>query len=250
VKRRLALSLSLLALTGCATGTGVKLWAPATWFSHAPADKVDKAAARVTLASDAAIIEAQKAAHETQYALLVAGDSRTVKVASESNDATVTLLDQVAGPLKVDDLAKIKAAVTNLISENAEIRAKAEKERAESMKTVATVSAQLEAAVRDSQTANDALRAAYDRENKLANQLRSQKALLWIAGGFAVLLSAGYIYLRFFLGGMPTAIGSLLKRAEDGHSLTASEIRDHIDTAFHDKPSVLSSIASAYRKTQ
>ena len=55
--------------------------------------------------------------------------------------------------------------------------------------------------------AEEKLRVAFDKENALANELRSQRALVWIACGLAVLFAAAWVYLKFFLGGFPQAIG-------------------------------------------
>lgn len=249
MKRLLALSLLLLALSGCATTGGSRWYAPVTWFSHAVADKADRAEAKVTIAREDAIRAAQKATHETQFALALAGASRPVTVAAQSNDTAVSLLDQAAGPLQLADLAKSKDFIVRLVSENAEIRSAAENERLKSDKQNAVISVKLAEAIRDSQTANDKLRAGFDRENALANDLRASRALHWILGSVAVLFAAGWVYLRFFLGGMPSAIGSLIASAESGH-MSADDIREHINTAFHDKPSVLSSIAAAYHKSK
>lgn len=249
--RHLAALLALSLLSGCATtGTGSHWWAPATWFSHAPAEKADRAVARVEIAQDAAIKAAQRSVHETAYALASAPISRPVTVAVGSNDTAVSLLDQVVGPMSVGDAQAARKQVAALLSENAAIRAEAEVTRSRQLAINAEVSSQLAKAVRDSQTANDKLRDAFDRENQLANQLRSQKALLWIAGSLSVLFAAGWIYLRFFLGGMPSALGSLISKAESGDSLTATDIRSHIDTIFHDKPSVLASVAAAYHRAK
>src|SRR6185295_11362241 len=86
--------------------------------------------------------------------------------------------------------------------------------RKRDLEGIAKVSAQLEAAVRDSQTANDKLRSAFDRENALADELRSERALKWILGSLAVLAMAGWLYVRFFLGGLPAVTGGLLARLE------------------------------------
>lgn len=250
--RRYLLGATLaLALTGCATtGTGSKWYAPATWFSSAPAANADKATARVEIAQEAAIKAAQRSAHETAYALAAAPLSRPVTVAVGSNDTAMGLLDQVAGPLSITDASMARDRVAALMSENAAIRAEAEAQRAKDQAGIATISDKLAKAVQESQTANDKLRVAFDRENELANQLRSQKALLWIAGSLSVLFAAGWVYLRFFLGGMPSAIGGLINHAEKGQSLTAADIRQYIDTAFHEKPSVLASVAAAYHKAK
>jgi hypothetical protein len=166
--------LCILLLSGCATGTGVRWYAPATWFSHAPAAKVDNAVAKVEKASDAVVKAAQKSAHETQMALVTVPTSRSTDVAIQSNDTTVALLDQVAGPLSAGDLAKIRETIAGLTSENAELRAKAEREREQSMASIADVSDKLKTAMSKVDYANAKLRDAFEKENALANQLRAR----------------------------------------------------------------------------
>ena len=199
------LALSLL-LTGCA-GSGAKWYAPATWWSHAPADKVDKALSKEESARHAVVKAAQRSAHSTAIALASAPDSRPVEVATSSNNEAVALLDQAAGPLEAKEVAALRTTIGGLLSENAEIRAKAEAQRARDAKGIAEVSAALAKAEAASQEAAAKLRIAFERENQLANELRSQRALFWIACGIALLLALAWLYVRFALGGIPNAIG-------------------------------------------
>jgi len=68
------------------------------------------------------------------------------------------------------------------------------------------------------------LRAAFERENALANELRSQRALIWIAGGVAVLCAAGWVYVKFFLGGIPAALAMAKRDIEREHPEVAKTI--------------------------
>jgi hypothetical protein len=207
-----------LALSGCASGTsGVKWWAPSTYFSHAPADKVDRAVSKEDAAREGVIKAAQKTAHETSIALAEAPQSRPVDVAVDSNASTVALLDQAAGPLSAGELSKLRATVTGLLSENAKIRAEAEKQRAKEQRDIAGLSAALAKAETASETAKESLRKAFERENALANELRAQKAAIWIVGALAVILAAGWIYARIALGGIPSAIGMAMSDLKVKH---------------------------------
>lgn len=204
---------TLLVLTGCSTPSGGARWyAPATWFSHAPADTVDRAQNKEEAARHAVVKAAQRSAHSTATALAAAPASRPVAVAADSNAATVALLDQAAGPMQAEELARLRATVAGLLSENAEIRAKAEAQRAADARSVGEVSAALAKAEAASEAAAAKLRTAYERENALANELRTQRALLWIAAAVALLLAAGWVYARFALGGIPNAVGAGLSR--------------------------------------
>jgi hypothetical protein len=220
----------LLFLSGCSTGSGAKFWAPATWFSHKPADRADKADARVDANKEYAVKQAQRLIKEASVALASAPSSRPVEVAVIATDGAVGLLDQVAGPLSLGELAAIRAQVAGLLSENAELRAEAEANRDDAAKASAKLSLQLEEAVRNSQTANDKLRVAFDKENALANTLRSQRALIWILIGVAVIGFAGWAYMKFFLGGIPNALGMALSSAEKQSPAMADIFRNLLDS--------------------
>jgi len=198
-----------IALAGCSTtGSTARWYAPATWFSAAPAQAVDKAEARQDAARDAAIKAAQKLTHETAEALAVAPESRPVEVATESNAAAVALLDQAAGPLTATQLAQIRKQVTGLISENAALRAEAEKARDRARAADSALSDRLAQADAQVRTMEGKLREAWNKENALANELRSQRALAWIAGAIALLAAAGWLYVKIALGGLPGAMAS------------------------------------------
>ena len=205
------LLLAALCLSGCATGTGARWYAPTTWFAHRAADTADRAEATQDQARAAAIKAAQRATHETAEALAVAPSSRPVEVATESNAAAVALLDQAAGPLTARDLAAIRKQVAGLLSENATLRAEAERTRTATRADAAKLSDRLAAADAAVLAAGAKLRDAFERENALANQLRGQTALVWILGIVSVLGCAAYVYVRFALGGIPGAVGGAIR---------------------------------------
>jgi hypothetical protein len=136
----------------------------------------------------------------------------------------MALLDQAAGALPAGDLAKVRAQVAGLLSDNAKLRAAAEKtrdaERANESK-LAEKLATADAAVAKSE---GKLREAFDRENALANQLRAQVALAWILGGVALLGCAAYAYARFALGGLPSALGQAKRMLESKHPEIAAQV--------------------------
>lgn len=199
--------IAVLVLSGCANGNGARWYAPASWFSHAPADAVDATAKKEDAARNAVIKAAQKSSHETSFALAAAPASRPVAVATDLNASTVALLDQAAGPLDAETVARLRSLVAGLVSDNAALRESAQAQQAKEQRTISDVSAALAKAETKSDAAEAKLRAAFDKENALANELRSQRALLWIAGGVAFLLACGWVYVRYALGGIPSAIG-------------------------------------------
>lgn len=221
---------AVLLLSGCATGTGAKWYAPASWFSHRPADTVDKAAARVDAAAEKAVKAAQRATHETAHALAQAPASRPVAVAVASNDTAMRLLDQVAGPLTTEEVAKLQSIVNRLMSENDEIRLKAEKERIKNESEVAKVSENLGKMQSALSKAQGNLREAFERENALANELRAQRALLWIGGTVAILLGAAFLYVKVVYGGLPSAAGLLMRDLRTKHPDAAKIVEPMFDT--------------------
>lgn len=221
---------ALLCLTGCATGPGVKWFAPSTWWSARPANAVDQANARETEAERAAVKLAQKKSHETQIALAAAPASRPVALATDANDTAVSLLDQ-ASPFPATELAGIRRTYAGLLSDDPKARATAERARADSSDAVAEVSVRLEKTRAATEAAEKSLRAAFDRENALANELRSARALHWILGGVALLAAAAWVYVRFFLGGIPGALGSVMAKLEAKNPSAAEEFRILLDAA-------------------
>jgi len=220
----------LFALSGCATGTGAHWYAPATWFSHAPAAAVDKAEGKVDTARENAVKAAQKAVHETGTALAAAPASRPVEVATESNATASALLDQAAGPLTAAELAAIRAQIAGLLSDNAALRAEAEKARSSERDTAAVLGDKLAAAESARTAAEKSLRTAFDRENALANELRTQQALFWIAATLALLGAVAYLYVRYALGGIPVALGSAMRIIRERHPDAAKLVEPILDS--------------------
>jgi hypothetical protein len=199
--------LSLLLLCACTSGSGTKWYAPLTWFSGAPAQAVDTAKRQEATAEHAALEATQAAVYRFNFALeqYKAGNLLALAVAMDAGAQAQQLLDQVLGAPKVGEVAKWRDLVARLISDNADVRAAAQRENAKQSAAVEKLSAALDRAQEKTAAIETKLRVAYDRENALANELRAQRALLWSAGGVAVLCAAGWVYVRFFLGGLPSA---------------------------------------------
>lgn len=217
-------------LAGCASSSGVRWYAPATWFSAREAKAADNADAKQDAAREAAVKAAQRLTHEAAEALAAAPASRPVEVATEANAGAVALLDQAAGPLTAADLAAVRKQVAGLLSDNAALRAEAEAARAKNRESLAALSERLARADAAVAAAQRDLRSAFDRENALANELRAQRALAWIVGSVAVLCAAGWIYLRFAVGGLPRAAGLLMRDLRQAHPDTAKIVAPLFDS--------------------
>lgn len=202
-----ALPLLCLLLAGCASsGSGVRWYAPATWFSGSEGRAVEKAEKRQESAENAAGKALQRSVHETDLALRSAPASRAVEVATESSAQAVTLADQLYGPLTAAEASALRAQIAGLLSENAQIRADAEKARQKGRDEALEASQRLAEAQSETADVKEKLEAAFRRENALANDLRAQRWLAWIAGVIALLCAAGWVYVKFALGGLPGAI--------------------------------------------
>jgi hypothetical protein len=208
-----------LLLAGCATGTGSKWYAPATWFSHAPAAAADRARAaegKAEVKVDAVQFNATHAAHvefaKADFSILAAPDSKPVALTRRTLGNGLDLLGQV-DPLTAAESAEARAIVADLLSDSAarvaaaeQKQQAAESEQAKLSRELTQSRADLTAAQAASDTAQAKLRAAFDRENALANQLRSQVARFWIAIGVVVLLALFALYVRLQLGGVGAAL--------------------------------------------
>lgn len=231
----------ILCFSGCAsTGTGRHWWVPTTWFSSSEATKVSKLEDRVDTSRDQLIKAAQKTSHETQEALAAAPASRPVDVAVESNNQTVAVLDQAAGPLTANEVVGLRNRVANLLSENAEVRAKAEKERAKDRETIGDLSDKLAKVQAKLDAAESKLPDALRREAAIANKYRT---LMWGAGCLlvlAVILGVGVLYLKIVYGGVPAAIGRGLSAVYAAHPDVAQNVE--LLLSKHLSPSQLSKV--------
>lgn len=235
-QRAVFVVLACLALSGCQSvgaGSGVKWYNPTTWFSGKAGTASAKIEAKIDTAKDAAITAAKASAHETQEALQVAPTSRAVEVAKGSNDNTVALLDQVDGPLSAPDAAKIKEKVRLLTSELADERAKGAVLQADNQKLINSVSTQLDTLADAKKKADKDLEAAFQRENGLANQLRNEQWWSWFwrisIGALALIAVAAWVYLRFTIGGVPTALGKSLANLRSADPAAADKLASVLD---------------------
>lgn len=234
----------VMLFCGCATGprpgaqTGAIWWNPLTWMSASEvrsADKANAAAAEATRRAEAArddiLRAAQRAAHEAVLALLSAPASRATSVASESATHAAANLDQALGALPAETQAAIRRQIEALLSDNAALRAQGEQLRAtqrdrdaEASRRLADAETKAAAATAKATAQAAELRAAFDRENALANELRTQR---WIAGlSTAASVGLGLLALayRANIGGMATAAAGALADLERKHGASVATL--------------------------
>lgn len=208
ISTRALIFVLILLTAGCTTGAKAHWWSPGTWFSHSEATAVDRTAQQQDTAREEALARAQHAAYAVEAALAAAPASRPVEVASQFNEQAVALLDQALGAIKLEDLAKLRATVRGLLSENAAIRAAAEQDRATDAAEAAKISARLAATQAAHQAALKSLRAGFERENELANEYRNIEAVVWWFVGALIVVGALGAYARLQLGGVGAALGA------------------------------------------
>jgi regulator of replication initiation timing len=223
----LALLLIVAFGSGCATSprdTGVRAWNPLTWFSRSEAAAADRAEARLETARtaedsarDDILRIAQRDVHQAALSLLSAPPSRPVEVASEAVDHAVANLDQALGSLSADTREAIRRQIAALLSDNATLRAEGETLRTTQRERDAQAARDLTEAARRTaraeavaDTARADLRAAYDRENALANELRAQIWQTWLSRGAAVASILFGLAMRSNFMGLQTAAGEIV----------------------------------------
>lgn len=221
-------------ITGCAS-PGNSSWhliSPSTWFSHAPANKVDSAKQEVDENKVKSRKEVQKLVYQASesLALLPNKEDRPLALASDFLKSAELLLAQSEGPLTLPETTQLKQQIANLTSENAEIREKAEKNYSDHTKQIGELSEQLSDSQKYLNKAQGDLRQAFDRENSLANELRYHRSMFWVAVALAITAILGWGYLRLTIGGMPTAVGGLLSKLDSTEPEIANRIRESLDS--------------------
>ena len=228
---------AVLLLGGGCTTTGKHWWSPATWLSSRPAEQAARAESKLDAAQDNAVRVARAEVSKAGIALASAPESRPVEVSRRTIANAQALLDQVAGPLTADEAADIRRIVADLLSDHAATRSAAEARQAAAEGRLAELSRQLSGAGAALDAANTKLAAAFARENALADELRNERARRWwIIGGGALLLlvvSAGWIYVQVISGGLPRALGSVLKGLDEKAPEQANAIRDLLDPVLN-----------------
>jgi len=237
MKRVAIVLLVYLMLPGCVSQSGnvdgVTWYNPATWFSGVAGRKAGRIEAKTDEARGKALKQAQRAVKETEQALNAAPVSRSVQVAQASNDQASGLLDQLAGPMTVDELALVREQVRLLLSDIESERTEGARLRESNNNLSSKVSETLgELAAAKAKNDQD-LAKAFERENKLANDLRNERWWSWFwrisIGTIAVLGVAAFFYVRLSLGGMPTALGRSLVSARKENPELARLMETHLD---------------------
>jgi hypothetical protein len=165
---RPALGFKLLVLSGAVAAllTACTVW-PSNWrIGGSPLDRNERAEKKLAATQGAAIAQAQAAVHKAETALQSApADNRPVAVARDFIGEASALLDQSVGAPTAADVFAWRALVAGLLSDNAAVRAQAERQRTADAATTADLAHRLTAATLTAERANArALDYARDRE--------------------------------------------------------------------------------------
>ncbi len=184
--------LLLLLIAGCSL-------IPSTWrIGGSPLDKAEKKETAKTVAREQVLQGAQAAVHKSNLALdAITTPDRPALVAQEYGLQAQDLLDQALGVPPEANIAAWRNLVRRLISENAQIREQAEKDRAAGGRELSRISERFAQATAAAQRANTRA-IEYARESEgFANFARKLKLGLFAIVGLLVLGSVLSLVARF-----------------------------------------------------
>lgn len=194
----LVLGLLLFVVLLALLAAGCTIW-PSTWrVGGSPIDKHEKTEQKLDGARSDAVGGAQQAIHQAEEALNYApADNRPVIVAKDFVAEARALLDQAHGAPVASDVAAWRELVAGLLSENASVRADAERERASQAATTSDLARRLAAATAKAERSEArALEYARDRE-ALADFAAKLKLGFFALVGLVALGSVLSIAARF-----------------------------------------------------
>lgn len=180
ILKLLAILLLALPTGGCATG-----WHP----FGTPITAAEKKEKKIVAATEPVMDGVQKDIHQTGMAIdaAIAGNPRALTVAKDFNMEARGLIDQVRGAPLTGEVLGWSTVVNGLISENANERAKAEKQRDADRKTINGQATELDELTRE-KAELDRKVAAYAKENEgLADLVHKGRTILIVIILFWVL---------------------------------------------------------------
>jgi hypothetical protein len=155
VKKAFRFSLFAFACAAAALLAGCSLIPSTWWIGGSPLAKVEKKEAAKTAARELVLQGAQEAMHKTNLALdEITAPDRPAIVAQEYGLQAQDLVDQALGIPPEANAAAWRNLVKRLISDNAQIRAQAEKERTADTREISRLSDRFAQATAAAQRAN------------------------------------------------------------------------------------------------
>jgi len=150
-------------LCACLLLTGCALIPSSLRIGGTPLDRVEAKEVKQTAAQTKLLKASQEAAHKADVALAAAPESRPVDVARDFTAEAVAGLDQALGAPAAGDAAQWKDLVRRLLSENEQIRTKADKERGADREEIAKLGDKYASAVAATERA-EAKNREYERK--------------------------------------------------------------------------------------
>lgn len=185
MKRSLLTILTLAAaLAGCN-------WIPSgARIFGTPLTRVESKEAKEDTARNAVLRGAQEAVHKAGDALASAGDDRPAVVARDFVSEAQALLDQSLGTPPAGTVAEWRNLVNRLLSENAEIRQAAERERRDDAERISEIATKLADATAARAAAEAKVREYAAENERIADMLRK---MVWFVGAIAGLWLLGQV---------------------------------------------------------
>lgn len=229
----LALLLGLLA-SGCVSApSGKHWWSPATWGSSTPAKKVTKLEVTEHYTEQVALLDSRRETEKTARLLNSVPGSPATRMAKRTSNNAIKLMAQVLGPLSFSESRDLDLWSVRVVSSDPKKNTQSLETQEKDEKKISEDSDELREVREKLKTAEDKLALAFDKENELADTLRNERAIrVWIIGGGSVLvlvLGAGWLYLQIATGGIPKAIGGMLKGLDETDPEKANLVRSLLD---------------------
>lgn len=210
---------SCLLLQGC-------VWVPTSWrLAGTATEKAEKKEEKRDDARDALTAKARESAHKASAAMTSPQSDRRDKIASEYLDEAVAALDQSLGAPQAGDLAKWRKLVADLLSENTEVRRKAEEQRSKDSAELARLARKLSDSEEALDRAEKKVREYAEENARIADYLRKA---VWAVIGLGLLSVIGFafsLYVKFALGGFPSAVSAALSQLDTTHPDAAKVAR-------------------------
>lgn len=227
--KTIAAIIAVMLLAGCVS------WPKFAWPWSKDREKVvQKAEAKMDTARDDVLRRSQSDTTVASIAIRSAPESRPVAVAREAIDSAASLQAQALGPVAEIDRQRLEKLVADLLSENAEVRAAAEKDRAGDRAENVRVTALLAKTQASLDDAIAKIRQGYSREKELADSYRS---IFWKLIGaivLALILAAAWIYLRVTTGGALSRIVEGIEHFKGAHPASAPGLLDMLSKRLNE----------------
>lgn len=198
------ISITMLITGGC-TSSGEGLFG---WYSAREARAADASAKARDDARDELVISARSEVAKAAQSVRAADQQHLpVQLTRRFIDNALPALDQVAGPMTAAEAAELRALVEDLLDG----KEAAERNQRQAERQLENVSERLAGYERRHAADQERLRAAFDRENRLANRFRMTVLVSVGTGALSLLAMGAAWYFRSQGAGLIRTIGNSLR---------------------------------------